>query len=198
MDTGTFRILIFGGTTEGRLLAEYCADNDIPADVSVATEYGASLLPQKTNKLVGKLDVSQMTDVLEKNNYSIVIDATHPYAEEATKNIGTACKTLDIPCYRLLRESCDTNDKALDMEQLIDKLNSSDKIILSTLGSKSITALTRINNYKKRVWLRLLPADNIIDNCVRLGYDENKTPTYLGFKICETTSISSIYSIQLF
>jgi len=31
-----------------------------------------------------------------------------------------------------------------------------------------------------------------------VGYDENKTPTYLGFKICETTSISSIYSIQLF
>ena len=114
-----FRILIFGGTTEGRQLAEYCEDNAVPADVSVATEYGASLLPQGINKLVGKLDAAQMTDIFKKNNYSIVIDATHPYAVEVTKNIRTACKALDVPFYRLLRDNCDADDKALDMEQLI-------------------------------------------------------------------------------
>ena len=32
-------ILIFGGTTEGRLLAEFCAAKGIRAAVSTATEY---------------------------------------------------------------------------------------------------------------------------------------------------------------
>ena len=39
------RILIFGGTTEGRLLAEYCHQQEIEAYVSVVSGYGADLLP---------------------------------------------------------------------------------------------------------------------------------------------------------
>ena len=39
-------IIIFGGTSEGRILAEYCEKRKIPAAVSVATGYGAGLLPE--------------------------------------------------------------------------------------------------------------------------------------------------------
>ena len=39
-------VLIFGGTTEGRLLAEFCATKEIRAAVSVTTDYGAELLPR--------------------------------------------------------------------------------------------------------------------------------------------------------
>ena len=38
------RVLIFGGTTEGRVLSQWCAENGISADVSVTTDYGARLL----------------------------------------------------------------------------------------------------------------------------------------------------------
>ena len=37
------KIWIFGGTTEGRLLAEYCSREKIEAWVSVASEYGEEL-----------------------------------------------------------------------------------------------------------------------------------------------------------
>ena len=188
MDTGTFKILIFGGTTEGRKLAEYCAENNISADVSVATEYGASLLPEKINKLVGKLDVFQMTELLIINKYSLVIDATHPYAVEATKNIISACEKANIPYYRLLRDIGETCNDSLTMEQLIEKLNESEKTVLSTLGSKSLSELTKINNYKNRVWLRLLPADEIINKCSEMGYDPQKIILKKGpFTIEENT-----------
>ena len=51
-------VLIFGGTTEGRMLAEFCDFKMIPAAVSVTTEYGAGLLPQSEyiRELVGNLD----------------------------------------------------------------------------------------------------------------------------------------------
>lgn len=35
-----FRILIFGGTTEGRELADFCHSNRIPAAVCVTTGFG--------------------------------------------------------------------------------------------------------------------------------------------------------------
>ena len=40
------KVLIFGGTTEGRILAEYCSENRIPAYVSVVSEYGRELLKE--------------------------------------------------------------------------------------------------------------------------------------------------------
>lgn len=41
------KIWIFGGTTEGRLLAEYCSREKIEAWVSVASEYGEELLQEE-------------------------------------------------------------------------------------------------------------------------------------------------------
>ena len=38
------KIGIFGGTQEGRLLAEFCRDEDIDFAVSVATAYGEQIL----------------------------------------------------------------------------------------------------------------------------------------------------------
>ena len=43
------KIVIFGGTSEGRLLAKYCDENFIPAIVCVATEYGTELLEEYKN-----------------------------------------------------------------------------------------------------------------------------------------------------
>ena len=105
-------ILIFGGTTEGRELAERIAGEfsvmEIPREgritVSVATELGAEEL-QKIDGidiLVGRMDISAMKSAL--GGYELCIDATHPYAVEATKNIKLACEEAGVPYRRLLRE----------------------------------------------------------------------------------------------
>lgn len=168
-------LLIFGGTTEGRLLAEYCAKSGISADVSVATDYGASLLPEGVNVLCGRLDTDEMTALMLKNEYSLVIDATHPYAVEATKNIKAACEKAGIRCLRLIRKSSASQGKiACDMAELIKLLNSSEGAVLSTLGSKALAELTKVRNYRERLWIRVLPSAEILEQCRRLGYDTAK------------------------
>ena len=42
-------MLIFGGTTEGRELAEFCDKRNIPVSICVTTDYGARLLPKSRN-----------------------------------------------------------------------------------------------------------------------------------------------------
>lgn len=169
-----FKLLIFGGTTEGRKLAEYCAANDIIADVSVATEYGASLLPSKINTLCGRLDAEQMTELISKG-YSAVIDATHPYAVEATQNIRNACSAANTNYLRLLRDSSETIGRTVsNMKELVQILNYTNDIVLSTLGSKALEALTEVRDFSDRLWIRVLPSDEIINNCHVLGYDISK------------------------
>ena len=98
-------LLIFGGTTEGRLLAEFCCANEIGAYVSVATEYGAELLPrsEQVHVLVGRADSDGIADMIKKHNISVVIDATHPYAEEVSRNIQRACSAENTTMYRIKR-----------------------------------------------------------------------------------------------
>lgn len=97
-------ILIFGGTTEGRELAEFCSGRGIKACISVTTDYGAKLLPQNIKIIVGKLDFLQIKKLISENNFSYVIDATHPYAMFATENIKRACGELQKKYYRVVRE----------------------------------------------------------------------------------------------
>lgn len=170
-----YRLLIFGGTTEGRLLAEFCAENRICCDVSVATDYGASLLPGSVNVHIGRLDCKQMSSYIRHGNYSAVADATHPYAAEASRNIRKACETTNTQYIRLLRDtSMIYGDTAENMQQLIGMINDSESVILSALGSKSAEDLTRVHRYRDRIWLRLLPSDGIPELCRNLGYDEKK------------------------
>lgn len=169
-----FRLLIFGGTTEGRELAEYCAESSISADVSVATDYGAGLLPDKVNALCGRLDAEKMSALI-RSGYAAVVDATHPYAVEATENIRRACAETGIRYLRLLRKSSAICGKTVhDMDEMISLLNGTECAILSTLGSKSLPALTSLNGFRERLWLRVLPSDEILRQCCELGYDKAK------------------------
>lgn len=171
-------ILIFGGTTEGRILAEFCAGNGIKACVSVTTDYGAELLPQNKNIkiIVGKLDYFQIKQLISENIFEFIIDATHPYALLATQNIKAACDDMKIKYYRIVRETeCQIVGKASDnLSDIIEYLNCGSKRILSVLGSKELSILTKINNYKERVWVRVIPAEGIAEYCEKLAFDKNK------------------------
>lgn len=171
-------IMIFGGTSEGRMLAEFCAENKINACVSVTTDYGAELLPCSRYITVfnGKLDRSEITKLISDNKFSVVIDATHPYATLATENIRSACSDTNTSYYRLKRESSEILYGTIlnSFDELTAYLNKNNKQILSTLGSKEISLLSKVNGNYNRIWLRLLSADGITEQCVKLGFDKEK------------------------
>lgn len=180
------KILIFGGTTEGRILAEFCSSSDIPAVVSVTTGYGADLVSNLKNieVITGKLDENQITEYISKNKFSLIIDATHPYAINATDNIKKSCKTCNAKYIRLLREKSETLGKSFEnINDVIDYLNQDNRNILLTTGSKTLPEFLKVNNFYNRIAVRVLPSENILEYCTGLGFDRNKI-------ICEKGSFS--------
>ena len=97
------KILIFGGTTEGRLLAQTLSQQGLPATVSVATPLGAQELSglPGISPLVGRKTTEEMAELLK--SFDRCVDATHPYAVEASRNIRAACQAAEVPLLRLLR-----------------------------------------------------------------------------------------------
>lgn len=99
-------ILIFGGTTEGKRLAEYFEEIGVECIMSVATEYGRKVLPehlQYCRVISGRMYPEEMLAFVRKHRIRLLIDATHPYAVEVTKNILQVCKSENIPYIRVSR-----------------------------------------------------------------------------------------------
>ena len=84
------RIVVFSGTTEGRDFSRAAAALGIAVTVSVATDLGAEEQGQAPGITVhsGRLLPGAMAELLQ--GAAICVDATHPYAVEATKNIRAA------------------------------------------------------------------------------------------------------------
>lgn len=107
------KVVIFGGTTEGRQLAEYLIQlnkkqkmQTIEVHVCVASEYGAQVLPEDAalKVHVGRLEQEDMQEFLQEVQADICVDATHPYAVIVTQNIYQACKVVGVPYVRVRRE----------------------------------------------------------------------------------------------
>ena len=108
------KILIFGGTTEGRVLSEKLSklNNEDSIIVSVASDYGEEMLRgiEGVSVHVGRLDKEQMAAFFRNNRIEVVVDATHPFATEVTENIKDACSETCVRYLRLRR----ADDKSRD------------------------------------------------------------------------------------
>jgi precorrin-6x reductase len=167
-------ILVFAGTTEGRILCEYLCSQKIFVTACVATQYGETVINKNEflNVCVGRMDQQQMIEKIRQDNYSIVIDATHPYAVEVTDNIQAACKVCSIDYIRLLRHSSDTQNVIYvdSVEQGVAFLNTNSKKALITTGSKELKVFTKVNDYTSRLTVRVLPSVEVIEQCNTLGF----------------------------
>jgi len=169
-----YDVILFGGTTEGRQLAQMLCELKIPSVVSVATGYGSGLLSLKPPVKVhtGRMDESAMKALLLRERPKLVLDATHPYAEAVSKNIRSAADFSGCRYVRIRRESVETDGCICfdTMGELTDWLNQTEGRIFSTLGAKEAPDLCRVEDYRERVFLRLLPSADGIEECIRLGY----------------------------
>lgn len=84
------RAVVFSGTTEGRAFSKQLGALGADVLVSVATDLGAEEQGSAPGVTVraGRLEPEEMTALLQ--GADLCIDATHPYAVEATKNIRAA------------------------------------------------------------------------------------------------------------
>ena len=165
------KILLFGGTAEGHALACWLHSRQIPFTVCVATDYGGALLPPGLPIRVGRMNRSEIQDFITAGHYDTVIDATHPYAVEVTKNIRAASEAAGRRYLRLLRQS-DGEDgchKAGDMAAAASMLRSLPGNVLLTTGSKELHHFA-VPGLVERCYPRVLPMPDSLQRCIDLGF----------------------------
>ena len=165
---------LIGGTSEGRRLIKELADLDIDIFVSVATEYGASLIEPQSNVTVmaKRMDLEAMCSFLKEKQPCFVVDATHPYATIVTETVQEACRREDCKYLRLVRPVGESGNytRVADFGEAVELLNHVDGKIFLTTGSKNLSDFTSVNDYQERIALRILPMHDSLSIALSLGY----------------------------
>lgn len=159
-----YDVVLFGGTDEGHKIADFLKDEGINYVVCVATEYGSEVI-ENENVIVGRMDDKEMSDFFIKNSVKLVIDATHPYAENVTENIKKSCKCKYI---RVIRDEKKAQGHHFDsVKSAVSFLKKTEGKILITTGSKEIKEFSCIAD---RCFARVLPCEESIKLCRSAGF----------------------------
>lgn len=173
------RIVIFAGTTEGRLLAERFASSGVEVTACVATEYGEKLMRSQSCLQVhsGRMDAEEMADFLQQKMPHLVVDATHPYAQVVSETVKTVCKELHMEYVRLLRpagavfpadERIHVVEDAKDAAELAERMPGN---IFLTTGSKELAVFVDTISDFSRLYARVLSTEETMKICKELGFE---------------------------
>lgn len=174
---------VIAGTSEGRQLVERLSGFHAYIYVSLATEYGKWFIEKKDNIYINaqRLDQEKMIAFIQAKSIDCVIDATHPYAQEVTRNISEACSVTQIPYLRLQRAMSAKTEFLYveDSKQAAKVLKEMPGRIFLACGSKEVESFISIPNYSDRIFLRVLPIPEILQKCLDLGF---RSPNIIGMQ----------------
>ena len=186
-------VLLFGGTTEGRELAARLAGRGQRTILCVATDYGREVLEPELlanpclDVRIGRMDAEEMRHLILEEEPGLVVDATHPYADQVTRNVREACEKTGRKCLRCLRPQSgeeSSGDMGLrsgaeslkggmvrvpTVQAAVEWLAARDGNILVTTGSKELAAFSQLPDFATRVYARVLPTLPSLSACLDQG-----------------------------
>ena len=160
------RAVVFSGTTEGRVFSKELATLGADVLVSVATPLGAEEQGAFAGITVhcGRLTFEQMQQLLQ--GADLCVDATHPYAVDATKNICAACQAAGVEYHRLLRAQSPLPSGSMvfaTAAHAAEFLAGTQGNILLATGAKELPQFAKIA--PERLFPRVLPTQEGIAAC---------------------------------
>lgn len=172
-------IFMLAGTSDARALAIEIKTEGHKLLTTVVTDNAAI----EMNKLnipvhIGRLSADEMIDLIESKGATKVIDASHPFAEEASKNAILAAKHLGLPYIRYERGSQTFDYEKLTVvssyKEAAQLAATKQGVIMLTTGSKTLQVFTEalLDKPDIRLVARMLPRLDNMEKCEQLGFPQ--------------------------
>ncbi len=180
-------ILFLAGTSDARELAVQIKEAGYRILATVVTESAAkSLENQGVDTRIGRLTAADMTVLIRQKGIQAVVDASHPFAEEASKNALQAANEANVLYIRYEREQQQYNDERLIVVRdygAAAKLAAEKRgVIMLTTGSKTLEIFTKelAGLENTRVIARMLPRLDNMEKCALLGIEQKNIVAMQG------------------
>lgn len=138
------RLLILGGTTEASALARLLADDARHEAILSLAGRTANPRPQPIATRVGGFGGADgLAHWLDAERTDAVIDATHPYADQISRNAVEACKRLGVPLVSIVRPAwqAELNDRwqiVPDADAAVRALGPAPRQVFLSLGRQEL------------------------------------------------------------
>ena len=144
------RILILGGTGEARALAEGLAERtgvDVVTSLAGRTKSPAEVAGETRSGGFGGAE--GLADYMRTDRIDVLVDATHPFATEISRNAEAACARLDVPRLMLIRppwpqEPGDEWIEVGSMNEAATRLAAFGRRVFLTTGQKDLAPMAQL------------------------------------------------------
>lgn len=172
-------ILVLGGTREEGLVTALLAEKGVGAVVCRATDYSRAAVPAGMTVLTGRLDRAGLAALVAERGLGLIIDATHPYAVEISRN----AMTLPVQYIRFERPPAPLPDDPrvellADYDALARRVTGLTGKILWTAGVRHFGRLDGIP--RADIYVRCLPVSDSLDRCRAAGIPDANVITGYG------------------
>jgi precorrin-6A/cobalt-precorrin-6A reductase len=170
-------ILLLGGTSETAASATALLTAGQHVLVSTATTVPLEL-PEGAARRAGRLDEEAMSRLIWDVPVHAIVDATHPYAQEAHVVALRASARTGIPCIRWVRPNIRISERAgiliaRDHTEAARLACAAGPTVLLTVGSQHLaTYVAEAAAKGRRLVARVLPAPASLDACRQAGLTE--------------------------
>ena len=170
-------ILVLAGTQDGREIAAGLREAGYEVIASVVSEYGRELVAQSGVPVqAAAMNEQELQQFVIQHGIRLMIDATHPYAVNVSRNARQVSANLHIPCLRYERP-----DSALpiyaklvlapDMQRAAEMAVGLGKTVFLTTGSHSLPLFRAAAAGRDcRLIARVLPQPEVIADCIANGF----------------------------
>ncbi len=172
-------ILLLAGTSDARALAVQVKKAGHEVTATVVTENAAIELQRAEVKVkIGRLTKEDMMDFVTEHRVKAIVDASHPFAEEASKNAISAAAETAIPYIRYERASqgfaYDNMTMVSTYEEAAEGAAEKKGVIMLTTGSKTLQVFTEklLPLSDVRLVARMLPRLDNMEKCQQLGFPQ--------------------------
>lgn len=161
MSAAPLRVLVLGGTGDGRAVATLLgAEGGIAVISSLAGRTSSPLLPKGDVRVGGFGGVVGLVAYLRREEIGAVVDATHPYAAQMTAHAADACRQLGLPLLILHRPVWEprAGDQWLDVESVAaaaDVVETVGRRVFLTIGRQELAPFAAL----QRAWFLVRSID---------------------------------------
>ena len=165
-------ILVFGGTTEGRMAAKVLDESGAAYWYSTRGELQDVQLAHGI-RLSGGMEVPEMEVFCHEHDIRLLVDAAHPFAQALHRNVVELASRIGIPVIRYDRIYPPHDSDLVWCRDYIDAIDQLEKHgIGSLLALTGVNTITRLKPYWQghECWFRILHRDESVDGALRAGF----------------------------
>jgi len=173
-------ILVFGGTTEGRMAAKVLDESGAIYYYSTRSDVQDIQLAHGV-RLTGTMELAQMKVFSLEHDIALIIDATHPFAQNLHHNVVNLAQQLGVPLIRVNR-IFPPHDADLvwcrDYDDAISQLNKHN--VERLIAFTGVNTIGKLKDYwqHNECWFRILDRDESREATATAGFPQDHLVYY--------------------